>query len=113
MPRNPNGRPIRDEADARDLLRKIELQGSTPYSYAQDHAISASSLYRWRRILGTAEHNLPPQLVEITPTPAPSPVLTPPPKPVYELQLGDLTLRVDDHFQDHTLARLIRLLRSC
>ena len=113
MPRPVNGRPIRDEADARAVLRQIQLQGSTPYSYGRYNGISTSSLYYWRKLLSIAKHNDPPQLVEITPAAAPTPVPMPPPKTVYELQLGDLTLRVDENFQDHTLARLIGILRSC
>jgi transposase-like protein len=78
--------------------------------WARRHGIDGRSLNAWRVNLsrggraGAAAARV--RLVELVPAAEPAPVR-------YVVRCGDLAVEVDEHFDDATLLRLLRVVASC
>jgi len=99
-------RKVRDEADARACLADVERSGRTLKEWANANAVDGRSLHIWRVNLERWRATSPCllRLVEL--------VAQPRAAARYVVRLGDVSVEVDDSFDDHTLRRLLAVL-SC
>jgi hypothetical protein len=101
-------RKIEDEREARRCLKAAKAAGLTPGAWAREHGIDGRSLNAWRLNLaqGREAHDLP-RLVELVAAPAARG------EGRYVVRVGELGVEVGADFDDATLVRLVRALRSC
>lgn len=111
-------RKVRDEVEARALLRKVVASGRPLAAWARAHGIDARSLNLWRvnierRALDRrrATGATTPRFVELVARSAPSVAV--PSAARYVVIVGDARVEVDDAFREDTLARLVATLRAC
>lgn len=98
-------RKVRDEADARRCLAAVVDSGRTLKEWANEHGVDGRSLHMWQLNLDREEGGVAAiRLVELV-APARSTAR-------YALRVGDVTIEVDDDFQEATLRRLLVVL-SC
>ena len=101
-------RKVRDEAEARQALAAATASGMPRPVWARQNGLCPRSLNGWRIALLRRQqlHNGSDlrlvEVVQALPTPS-----------SYALQIGDLRLEFDDSFQEHTLQRILAVLRSC
>ena len=101
-------RKIVDPTEAKSLLAALELSGLSIEGFAYQEGISTRSLVNWRTTLTATAQSKKLDFVEIVP-PA-NRVQAP---PVYRIQIADVTLELDAHFDGQVVQRLIRCVRSC
>jgi len=105
-------RKIVDEKDARACLSSVAQSGETLRSWAKSHGVDGRSLRAWQRNLSRRGSSAPlqrePRLVELVRTSS-----TPRPPQRYVVRVGEGTIEVGDDFDDHTLRRLLEVLREC
>lgn len=104
-------RKIRDERDARRCLAAVKESGLTRAEWARKHGIDGRSLYAWARNLERGDKKTGRQqkhkgLVELIPDAEPA-------TSRYVIRRGQLALEVDEHFDEATLARLLRVIAAC
>lgn len=104
-------RKVRDSDDAAELLRALSRSGLSRTEFCRRHGIDGRSLHCWELNLGRGSEHVVPKapglrLLEVT-------VARPGPSATYRVHVGDLSVEVDDHFADDTLARLVAVLASC
>ncbi len=102
--RQPYGRKVRDSQEAADLLVKWEQSGERMSDWCGSLGINWYSLNAYRGRMPTAFVEL-----AIDPTVVAETVSA----PRYRICLGEAGIEVDDHFQENTLRRLIRLVSTC
>lgn len=103
-PKGP-GRTVRDEADARDCLRRVTEGGAPLAEWARKNGVLPSSLYWWRYKFQSTEQ-APTRLVEVV-------VPRPAERHRYVIQVGALRLVVGDAFDAQAVTRLVQALRAC
>lgn len=105
-------RKIQDEQDARACLKAAKAAGLSAGAWARQHGIDGRSLKPRRRAppdrLGRAAREIdPPRVVELVPAgPARA-------EARYVVRVAGAEIEVTDAFQEETLVRLVRALRSC
>lgn len=103
-------RKIEDEREARRCLKAAKAAGLSAGEWAREHGIDGRSLNAWRINLAraTSERALQPlRLVELVPAPEHRSEAR------YLVRIGDAVIDVGAEFDDATLVRLVRALRSC
>lgn len=104
----PQGRRVRNEADARACLAAVQRSGLALYGWCKANQMDYAVLYRWRlRLKAAPSTEL--RLLEVVPTPT----ATAREKPRYTLVAGNFRVEVGDDFVDETLARLLRVACAC
>ena len=103
-------RKVRDEAEARQALAAATASGLPRPVWARQNGLCPRSLNGWRIALLRRQQfhdgaNL--RLVEVIQAIPLSPTSN------YSVQIGDFRLQLDDSFQEHTLRRILAVLRSC
>lgn len=95
-------RKVRDHAEAVELLGEWEQSDEPVSSWCRGRGINWRSLVGYKGV--PAEQ---PRFVEVT--------MAPPATPgQYRVVLGDgVAIELDDHFQEATLGRLLRVLAPC
>lgn len=106
-------RKILDAQDAQSCLLAAEAAGLSPRDWARQHDLDARSLNLWRihlaRRASPSAPSVPPtkpRLVELVPA-------APRSQARYVLHVAGATVELTDDFRDDSLARLVRVLRSC
>lgn len=105
-------RKIEDERDARACLKAVKAARLSIGEWARGHGVDGRSLNAWRVNLSRRgaeprEASSTLRLVELVPT-SPSRV-----EARYVVRVAGAELEVTDAFQEETLVRLVRALRSC
>lgn len=101
---------IEDERQARRCLKAAKAAGLSAGEWAREHGIDGRSLNAWRINLSrpTSEREVPPlRLVELVPAAIERSDAR------YLVRLGDAAIDVGADFDEATLVRLVRALRSC
>jgi hypothetical protein len=102
------GRKITTEDEARRCLRAAKAASQTPGEWARAHGIDGRSLNMFRVNLERSSRSTALRLVELVPAPR-TPAQT-----RYLVRVGDqLAVELSDDFQEETVLRLVRVLRSC
>ena len=106
-------RKIEDERDARACLKAAKAAGMSAGEWAREHGIDGRSLNCWRVNLSSGRTtklavSAKPHLVELVPTTAARHS-----DARYVVRLGEITLELDDDFQEESLVRIVRALRAC
>ena len=109
-------RKIRDERDAQRCLAAMTAAGQTRREWARQHGVDGRSLYAWANKLERSAKAPGPQetghqerqggLVELIPDASPA-------KSRYVIRCGQLAVEIDQHFDEATLARLLRVIAAC
>jgi hypothetical protein len=120
MAKQIGGRRVRDAEDADACLAAVEASGTTLFAWCCANDVAANSLYDWRRRLRRARTPAP-EFVELALMPfdademandaAVPAVETMGPR--YEIRVGRYQVVVGDVFREDTLARILRVARSC
>lgn len=103
-------RKIEDEREARRCLKAAKTAGLSAGEWAREHGVDGRSLNAWRINLSrpTSESDVQPlRLVELVPTA----IERSDSRDV--VRVGELAIEIDADFDDATLVRLVRALRSC
>lgn len=105
-------RKIHDEQDARRCLKAAESSSLSVTAWSRAHGVDARSLNAWRVNLARREPSssaspTKARLVELVPTRSTEPSAR------YLVRVGDLAIELDDSFEEATLVRVVRALRSC
>jgi len=101
-------RRIRDERDARRCLAAAEAAGLSRSEWARRNGVDGRSLYAWARNLergDKARGTKAPGMVELVPASDAA--------GRYVIRSGQLALEVDEHFDEATLARLLKVITAC
>lgn len=106
-------RKIRNAKDARTCLAAAASAGQVPREWAHQNGVNARSLHMWRVLLAQGRGNTespaePLRLVELVPLPRPAPA-----RARYVVSCGQISLELDERFDDDAVARLLRLVRAC
>lgn len=102
-------RCVRDENDATKLLDAWQNSGMELRAFAESRRVDGRSLRHWAGKLDrdTLLNDAPEvRLLELT-LPQPAPMAH------YRILVGELAIELDDHFQEHTLRRLLDLVARC
>jgi hypothetical protein len=103
-------RKIEDEREARRCLKAAKAAGLSAGEWARARGIDGRSLNAWRINLSRpmSEPEVQPlRLVELVPTAIERSDSR------YVVRVGELAIEVHTDFDDATLVRLVRALRSC
>ena len=101
-------RKIEDKREARRFLKAAKAAGVTPGAWAREHGIDGRSLNAWRLNLAQGRETRDvPRLVELVAAPAARGEAR------YVVRVGEMVVEVGADFDDATLVRLVRALRSC
>ncbi len=110
-------RKIEDEADARRCLAAVKRAGGDLRAWTRAHRVDGRSLNLWRLHLerragqSAPATSRPAQLSVVELIPARPPRASHPAR--YAMEVAGVRLELGDDFQDDTLRRLVRVLRSC
>ena len=102
------GRKIRDAAEARACFAEVG-EGQTRAEWARANGIDPRSLHCWWLNLGGRRPRAPRpplRLVELVPNAVAR-------SSRYVVHVGTSTIEVDDHFDELTLRRLLRVVAEC
>lgn len=111
------GRKIRDERDARRCMAAAKAAGVRRGEWAQQHGIDGRSLFAWGKNLDRGDRTRSTKkpvrkrkkhsgLVELVAGASPA-------GRRYLIRCGQLGVEVDEHFNEATLARLLRVIVAC
>ncbi len=105
-------RKIEDERDARACLKAAKAAGLSAGEWARQHGVDGRSLNAWRINLARggakATTTSPqPRLIELVPASLPRVEAR------YVVRVAGAEIEVTDAFDEETLVRLVRALRSC
>ena len=109
------GRKIRDEQDARTCLAAAKTSGASRLEWEKQHGVDGRSLFAWdmnlrrgvqRRSKPRAAPMTQGGLIELIP----GSIIA---ERRYLIRCGQLTVEVDDHFEEAPLSRLLRVLLAC
>lgn len=102
-------RKVRDAADARQLLDDLKHSRLSLADFAQVRGVDGRSLNMYRLNLESAVKAPEPlRLVELVPSAAPASGAA-----RYIVRCGELSVEVDDQFDDQVLRRLLAVVASC
>lgn len=107
------GRKIRDEADARTCIARVEASGLAPRAWAHRYGIDGRSLRAWTLNLSRtgrpARAEIAPRaaLVELVPTRGTTA------RTACVIRIGAASIDVAPGFDEATLQRVLRVLASC
>lgn len=116
------GRKIEDAKEARKCLSAAKASGLTNAAWARREGIDGRSLHAWLMNLSRGAKSRSskrgprkskparPRMVELVPVAMPRATTT---APRYAVRCGELSIEVDDHFEEETLLRLLRVVASC
>ena len=104
-------RKIRDEQDARRCLAAAQASRKSRSAWARQHGVDGRSLYAWdKKLAPDAEASKKPErhggLVELIPNSADV-------ASRYVVRCGRLAVEIDDHFDEATLGRLLKVIAAC
>ena len=109
-------RRIRDEGDARQCLAAVKASGLSRGQWAQRHGIDGRSLFAWAKNLegGEGSRGMKEKgkgkkhsgLVELVPGARRA-------ASRYVIRCGQLAVEVDEHFDETTLGRLLKVVSAC
>lgn len=107
-------RKIRDARDARACLKAARRAGLAIGAWAQIHGIDERSLNAWavnlaRGAAARKRNGGRPELIELVP----APTVTARAGAQLVVRVGDVQVELGDDFQAETLARVVRVLRTC
>jgi hypothetical protein len=105
-------RKIWGERDARACVKAAKAAGLSLGAWARTHGVDGRSLHAWSVNLGLAASSasatsVTPTLIELVPPPGARAAAR------YQVRVGDVAVEVDDDFADESLARIVRVLRTC
>lgn len=110
------GRRIRNERDARECLAAVESSGLGRKEWAHSSGVDGRSLRAWsKKLTGDKESGYTLErgrskrregIVELIPS-------TNSKRSRYLVRCGAFSVEVDDHFDEETLERLLRIMASC
>lgn len=95
---------IEDESEARAVLAAAAAAGVSPGEWAREHGVDGRSLDSWRGRLSRGVQRS--GLVELVPN-------TTPISRRVVVRVGDAEVELDGDFDEATLVRVVRALRSC
>lgn len=101
-------RKVMGREDALSLLAELASTGESLVQFSRRRRVDARSLRCWKLNLsrsGQRPTGAPMRLMEIA-----LPMVVP---SRYRVLVGDVTVEVEDGFQEATLARLLAVVRSC
>ena len=102
-------RNIRGEQDARQCLAAVRASGQRRSEWARQHGVDGRSLYAWAKKLAHEEAGGSEKrsgMVELIPE-------TRPLAGRYVVRLERFAIEVDEHFDEATLGRLLKVLTAC
>lgn len=122
------GRKIEDATEARECLSSAKASGLTNAEWAQQEGIDGRSLNAWRVNLGRGSESrgakrsskgsrvgkskpTAPRLVELVPVASMPRAAAMAPR--YAVRCGELTIELDELFEEEPLRRLLRVVTSC
>lgn len=97
-------RKIEDESEARAVLAAAAAAGVSPGEWAREHGVDGRSLDSWRGRLSRGVQRS--GLVELVPS-------TSPISRRVVVRVGVAEVELDGDFDEATLVRVVRALRSC
>ena len=104
-------RKIEDARDARACVKAARAAGLSLGAWARRHGVDGRSLHAWSVNLSRSASSTAmvakPTLIELVPTSMPQA------RARYVVRIGDPAIEVGDDFADETLARAVRVLRTC
>ncbi len=105
-------RKIENEREARRCLKAAAAAGLSAGEWAREHGIDGRSLNAWRinlarSVTSELETSTPLRLVELVAAPIARDDAR------YLVRVRDLAIELGPDFDDDTLVRLVRALRSC
>lgn len=107
------GRKVFNEFDAQRCLAAVRRSGAPLGAWARDHGIDGRSLNLWRTNLARRGQRrarpAPPQVVELVPVASRTGAARGP----FIIRVASAELEVGADFDDESLRRLVRLLKSC
>jgi hypothetical protein len=101
------GRKVTSEDEARRCLRAAKAAGQTPGEWARAHGIDGRSLNMFWVNLECSFRSMALRLVELVPA------LWTSAQTRYLVRVGDIAVELSDDFEEETVLRLVRILRSC
>jgi len=102
-------RNIRGEQDARRCLAAARASGQSRSEWARQYGVDGRSLYAWARKLEPDEARISEKrggLVELIPDARPT-------ESRYVVQCGRFAVAIDEHFDEVTLGRLLKVVARC
>jgi len=101
-------RKIRDEAEAVAVIEEARRRGVKPSVVSREHGIDGRSVQAWGMALAKRRSPAPSEgLLELVPVVATSA------RHSYRVWVGDLSIEVCDDFDEHSVRRLVTVLRAC
>lgn len=101
-------RRVRNEQDAKRCLEAARAAGQGRSEWARQHGVDGRSLYSWEKKLAPDESEQRERqggLVELIPG---SPQVA-----GYVVRYGQFAVEVDEHFDEETLGRLLKVVAAC
>lgn len=102
-------RKLRNEQDAKRCVAARKASGLSRREWAKQHGVDGRTLYAWEKKFDSA----PPEqrgtlagLVELLPA-------SPAQESRYVVQCGRFAVEVDEHFDEETLGRLLKVVSAC
>jgi len=106
-------RKIRDERDAQQCMASVEASGLSRSDWARQHGVDGRSLFAWSRKVagsdkaqGSKNERKHSGLVELIPDASHA-------GSRYVIRCGQLVVEIDEHFDEATLARLLKVIAAC
>jgi len=102
-------RKIRDAQDARRCLAAAEASGLSRREWARQHGVDGRSLFAWTKKLppeAPRRGDKPSGMVELIPDAGQT-------EGRYVIRYGQLAVEVDEHFDEATLTRLLKVVAAC
>ena len=101
-------RKVRDEAEAVALIEEARHRGVRPSEVASERGIDGRSIQAWSMVLAkrTRAPSAESTFLELVPTRAVA-------GSSYRVWVGELSVDVPDDFDEHTVRRLVTVLRAC
>jgi hypothetical protein len=102
-------RKIRDAQDARHCLAAARASGESRSEWARQHGVDGRSLCAWEKKVGSDEPEQREKLaglVELIPDSRAE-------ESRYVVQCGRFAVEVDEHFDEATLGRLLKVVAAC
>jgi hypothetical protein len=102
-------RNIRGEQDARQCLAAVRASGQSRGEWARQHGVDGRSLYAWAKKLAPEKASGREKrigVVELIPDSRPA-------ASRYVVQCGQFAIEVDEHFDEATFGRLLKVVVAC
>jgi transposase-like protein len=102
-------RKLRNEQDAKRCVAEAKASGLSRSEWARQHGVDGRSLYAWEKKVGSDEPEQREKLAGLV-------ELIPAWRRVesrYVVQCGRFAVEVDEHFDEETLERLLKVVAAC